>query len=262
MRALLILSALAMPAISVVAQRGVFGRTNDVISREYPTLLIAAGYAFAVWGLIFLLDVIYAALATQRPTHMLKRVAPAAAFGFTMTATWMPVFSLELFELSVFVIVAALAGVLWPTRVLAQIEKRTREESIAFYALSLHSGWLSLAVFLNIAQLMVFHNIPGALVWSLTLFSAVGVLLLGASVQMGGNLPYAAVAVWGLVAVFVKQRSHDIVGSDIAAWVAIALAAALIVLNSVLLWRRKERATMSTCLRKLDFGAPRGVPHA
>ena len=31
------------------------------MSDRYPTLLVAAGYAFAIWGLIFLLDLAYAA---------------------------------------------------------------------------------------------------------------------------------------------------------------------------------------------------------
>ena len=32
---------------------GVFGPDNGTVSGQYPTLLVAAGYAFAIWGLIF-----------------------------------------------------------------------------------------------------------------------------------------------------------------------------------------------------------------
>src|SRR5689334_22137835 len=58
---LLLPCALAMPAIAFLSRRGLLGPENNTVSDCYPTLLIAAGYAFSIWGLIFLLDVIYAA---------------------------------------------------------------------------------------------------------------------------------------------------------------------------------------------------------
>lgn len=60
MRLLLLLCALAMPLVAWLSQTGAFGPDQAEISNRYPTLLVAAGYAFSVWGLIFLLDVAYA----------------------------------------------------------------------------------------------------------------------------------------------------------------------------------------------------------
>ena len=59
MRLLVLLSALLMPVVAWFSERGALGPTNAAVSAEYPTLLIAAGYAFAIWGLIFLFDVVY-----------------------------------------------------------------------------------------------------------------------------------------------------------------------------------------------------------
>ena len=60
MRHALILSALAMPLIAFLNQRGLFGPDNGTVSDQYPTLLVAADYAFAIWSVIFLLDLAYA----------------------------------------------------------------------------------------------------------------------------------------------------------------------------------------------------------
>ena len=61
MRVLVLLFALAMPVVSWWSQSGAFGPDNGTVSDRYPTLLVAAGYAFSIWGLIFLLDLVYAA---------------------------------------------------------------------------------------------------------------------------------------------------------------------------------------------------------
>ena len=57
MRWIVLLAALAMPLVAWLSQTGQFGPTNGAISDRYPTLLVAAGYAFSIWGLIFLWDV-------------------------------------------------------------------------------------------------------------------------------------------------------------------------------------------------------------
>ena len=61
MRWIVLLAALAMPVVAWLSQTGMFGPTNGAISDRYPTLLVAAGYAFSIWGLIFLWDVVFGA---------------------------------------------------------------------------------------------------------------------------------------------------------------------------------------------------------
>ena len=89
MRLLVLLCALAMPIVAWLSQTGAFGPDQAEISNRHPTLLVAAGYAFSVWGLIFLLDVAYAVwqtTGTRRADAVLGRIAPVAAAGFALTA--------------------------------------------------------------------------------------------------------------------------------------------------------------------------------
>ena len=79
MRVLVLLFALAMPVVSWWSQSGAFGPDNGTVSDRYPTLLVAAGYAFSIWGLIFLLDLVYAAwqaTGRRRDDALLGRIAP------------------------------------------------------------------------------------------------------------------------------------------------------------------------------------------
>jgi len=246
MRVLVLLFALAMPAVSWLSQAGVFGPDNGTISDRYPTLLVAAGYAFSIWGLIFLLDVVYAiwqATGRRRADVLLGRIAPVTAAGFALTAVWMPLFSQGLFWLCLLVIFAALACLAWAAVRLSNAGPAA-DYRWAWLALSLHAGWLSLAAFLNLAQAALAYGWmrPDAqLVPSLLLFVAAALVLLAMNRRMRGNLAYAAAALWGLVAVWVEQSRSPIPGAGIAAWVAVAIALLLVAQTLWLRWRKLGR---------------------
>jgi hypothetical protein len=239
MRWLLLLAALAMPLVSWLSQRDAFGPDNGTISDRYPTLLVAAGYAFAVWGLIFALDLLFAAWQARGRATLSARVRTFAFLGFGLTALWMPVFSQQVFWLALAIIWGALACLL------AAMLSAGRERApwVATLPLSLHAGWLSLAAFLNTAQVIVAYrwlDTNAMLGWSLVLFAAAAGLLLAVNHRMRGNIAYAAVALWGLAAVYLKQSQANLPGADVAAWTAVGIAIAL---AAQTLWLRTRSAT-------------------
>lgn len=88
MKYLVFLLALSMPVVAWLSSAAVFGPTNGEISNQFPTLIVAAGYAFAIWGPIFLLDVVYATWQlfnrTEESTN--RAVRPFVAIAFAMTS--------------------------------------------------------------------------------------------------------------------------------------------------------------------------------
>ncbi len=246
-RIAVLLGALAMPIVAWFSQRGFFGPDNGTISNQYPTLIVAAGYAFAIWGLIFLLDVLFGVwqmLPANADDPVLRRIRPAAAAGFALSAAWMIVFPMQLFWVALAVIWLDLACLLYCAEVLS----RTRHASPggarwpALLPLSLQAGWLSLAAFLNLAQVIVAYRLlplENMLPWSLVLLVAAGVLLLVYNHRMSGNLAFALAAVWGLAAVYVKQSSHQLTGAPTAAVAAVVIAVILAAQTLWLLARRR-----------------------
>jgi hypothetical protein len=232
MRLLVLLLSLAMPLVAWLSQTGAFGPDQGTVSDRYPTLLVAAGYAFSVWGLIFLLDVAYAfwqATGARRRDATLARIAPAAALGFFLTAIWMPLFSAGLFWLCVLVIFGALAALAWCAVQLSRPGAASGRR-LAWLALSIHAGWLSLAAFLNLAQTVVAYRLlPSGdmLAWSAALWVAAALVLLALNARMRGNVAYLAIALWGLVAVYLRQSQAELPGAATSAWIAVALAALL-----------------------------------
>ena len=234
MRLLVLLAAVAMPVIAWLTNNGTFGPDNGTMSDRYPTLLVASGYAFAIWGLIFLLDLVYAGwqlTGQRRGDDTLARIAPWAFAGFALTTAWMPLFSMGQFWLCLAVIVAATVCMTRCAMILSH--DRTPQEGQWLWAwapLSLHAGWLTLASFLNLAQVIVAYELASTthmLGWSLVLFGLAAVVLLLVNLRMRGNIDYALAALWALVAVYVKQSHSSLPGADTAAWVALAIAAVL-----------------------------------
>jgi hypothetical protein len=247
LRYLVLIAALSMPLISWLSQREVFGPDNATLSARYPTLLIAAGYAFAIWGLLFALDVVFGAWQAfwrRRPRgpDAFDRVRVLAAAGFALTAAWMIVFSMQLFWLALLVIWGALACLVAATLALERSDLSSADYWLARAPLSMHAGWLSLAAFLNTAQVIVAFGLLSTtqmLGWTLVLWLAAAALLVAVQVRLRGNAFYAVTALWGLIGVYVKQSESNLEGAAVSGWVAAGLASVLLALTAYLVLRRK-----------------------
>ena len=153
----------------------------------------------------------------------------------------MPLFSMGQFWLCLLVIFAATFCLIRCAMILSH--DRTPQEGQWLWAwlpLSLHAGWLSLAAFLNLAQVVVAYQLASTthqLPWSLVLFALAALMLLMVNLRMRGNIDYVMAALWALVAVYVKQSDSGLPGAQTAAWVAIAIAVVLL-LQTVLLRRK------------------------
>lgn len=256
MKIVVLLCALVMPAVAWMSQRGLLGPTNGAVSDRYPTLLVAAGYAFSIWGLIFLLDVVFGVWQMRRhpADHeaVLRRVRPFVALGFVCTAAWMVVFSQQWFWPALAVMLVALGCLVRCAIVLSRAPAGGMLTGLAWLPLSLHAGWLSMATFLNIAQVIVaFGLLPteNMLPWSAALLAIAAGLLLALNARMHGNLAYVAAAVWGLAGVYVKQSAAPLPGAAEAGWIAAVIAAALLLQTAWLLQRRRRGFTPLSAAR-------------
>lgn len=247
MRFIVLLFAILMPLVAWMNERGMFGPTNGEVSDRYPTLLVAAGYAFSIWGLIFLLDIVYAAsqfVGAHRRDRALTLAAMPAAAGFMFTLLWMPLFSMGLFWLCLAVIFAALACM---AVALTHVVRHGRWDTHrwAQLALGLHTGWLSLAAFLNLAQLIVaFELLPTdrMLGWSMGVFAITFATLLMLNRLFHGHLAFVAAALWGLVAMYIKQSQSALPGAGTMAAIALG-AAAVLAAHTLLLHRGRMQIT-------------------
>lgn len=87
------------------------GRTSAEISNQYTTFFTPANYAFAIWGVIYLLLLafgIFQALPSQRQNPSIRRISWLFILSCVLNCTWIVLFQYDQILPSVFVIVAFL----------------------------------------------------------------------------------------------------------------------------------------------------------
>lgn len=229
-----IILAVAQIAVSVVAGKDI-GPTSD----RYPTYVLPAGYAFAIWGLIFggtLGYAVYQLLPAQREKPLFRRIGWPAASSFLANCVWVIVFPRGLFVLSVAVIVWLLASVIF---VVAGIYRQPiagmtfAERWLVYATFSVFLGWVSVATTVNIAQTLSAESEvkswgPGVW-WGVGVLLVVGAVAAAVTARLRANFFFAITVVWALVAVTVNQLTNDAIPNSPTVAAAGGVAAAMVI---------------------------------
>ena len=247
--------AVAMPLVAIADRLHLLGPDVGTIAARTPTLLDAAGYTFAIWALVFALDLGYAAwqgTRVRRADAGLASMRPGAALAFWASAAWMPAFSQQVFEFAFVLIVLALAGAVQA----ALSAARAPADSMAGHwparwALGLHAGWLLLATLLDAAQLGVARGwldahamlAPTVALWAV---GAVALVVLNRRLRAHPALPVAVL--WGLAGVVAAQAGSALPGAHASAAMAAGVAALLFLQSTLLLWRERDRIGLRNAL--------------
>jgi hypothetical protein len=205
--------ALAVLALGQVISPVVFAATgNDLAAGESAQLPITpAGYAFAIWTLIQLLSLGYAAwaaLTTEDGADLRRRLAAPLAVVFAGFTLWLVAAAVQpaWWTLAIFLgmlaaLVRALSVALAHRAEIAAWNPLGR--TLLWGLLGAYTGWTSIAVWVNLGASAVDSGAPvagtAALVGQLAVLS--GATATGAALAWWtrGLLPYAAAAAWGLV---------------------------------------------------------------
>lgn len=138
--------------ITYTSLTGAFGKTNTELSAKYQTLVTPAGWAFAIWGPIFMWEGVFA-VSQMFPLFRNSKVVLAmspwwwAVCGFQ--CCWTFAFSVDLITLALifmFSILISLLGIACSTD---RLQLSTSEYFLLRAPLSLQLGWIICAAALN-----------------------------------------------------------------------------------------------------------------
>lgn len=221
--------------------------SNGAMSARHPTLLTPAGYAFSIWGVIFLGLAVYAGwqwLPRQRGALLPLKINFLLTGAVLATAAWTLAFSYELLGASLLLMLLLLL-------LLAQAYGRARRLVLLRAApgwpvwfLSLYLGWIMLAAVLNfifgLRDGLGLHGLHWSAGASLVgcyalLLGAVGLGLVLAWGRRDGRLPLPIA--WGLLGTWMAQRATQ----PGLATAALAAAATLLLGAAAAGWRRSQQ---------------------
>jgi benzodiazapine receptor len=221
---------------------------TGTISDANRSPVTPAGYAFAIWGLIYaacLALAVYQLLPSQRDRPVHRRTGWWLAAAFTASTVWVPVFGTRTVWLSQLVILALVAFLAVAATRAARTGPagNTTEELLLRLPVTLYLGWATMASAANFGA--TFRSLgmparsPAVTAVSLVLLVLAGAVAVVVVARLTAVAGFTLSACWALVAVAVATDSAAV---RAGALVVAALVLALLVARS--LRSRRPRAVL------------------
>lgn len=192
--------------------------TIGSLSQEYRNLFTPEGYAFSIWGLIFLALLaycgyqIYCAFFYNKEAEYIIHTGPWFAIANFANAAWVVVWLYELTGISVifmFVILFSLIMVIRKTR-MELWDAPLRTIAFTWWPICLYAGWITVASIANVASYLAKINWDGWIFsekqWTIIML-LVAIVINLLIVYRRNMREFAAVGIWALVAIYVRH-SH------------------------------------------------------
>ena len=206
-------------------------------SDSIRTLITPSGWAFAIWGPLFLGSAVFAvwqALPGQRENRLLNRIAWPAAIALAAQGVWATYTQFNnLTAISAVIILVSLVGLLICLRALTQQDKLTSGERwFAALVLSALAAWLTAASIVNISATLAYYGVGGDFAYPMAAAVMVvigGVIAALAVAGSRGNPWYALVFSWALLAIYYRggQEAETIAIACVIAGSMVLTASAL-----------------------------------
>ncbi|MCR4280707.1 MAG: hypothetical protein NUV82_04810 [Candidatus Komeilibacteria bacterium] len=213
------------------------------------TAVIPAGYAFSIWGLIFLLALIYAIyqlFPSQRQNKLLRQVGWWTAGAFLFNTIWELVAQFVTFgwPTAVIILIIGFFAIGALLKLTASEQELSKTEKWVIWApVSMLAGWISAAVFANISSVLYqlnFNNFGLSATAFAQLLLVIAVVFAGYVLyKAGGNWLYGLTILWALVAIAVANISRT-ANEAVVATVAI-LGVLFVIEMIVLIYPRAEK---------------------
>lgn len=249
LQSLNLLSLILTIAVNYLVNSKYFGNPAiGEISAKYEHLLTPAGYAFSIWGLIYLGLLAFGIyqirdwFSKKADTSFVLQIGWSFIFANLFNAAWVVAFVQDMPGLSVILILALFLSLL---RIVLRtnMERWDAPPQIIFFIwwpFSLYFGWVSVAVIVNIAAWLVSTGWSGTPlepeIW------AIGLLVIATAIFIlmiwrRNMREYASAAAWGIIGIAVKNWEVN----PAVAWTA--LLCTLIILFNAGLHGYQNRAT-------------------
>ncbi len=223
------------------------GRTSAEVSNTYATYFTPANYAFAIWGVIYLLLLaygIYQALPAQRENPYARKIGWLFVLSCALNCVWLVLFQSDQITLSLIVIVAFLVTLMaiYVRLDIGRVQVSSSDRWLLQLPFSVYLGWLSVATIANASVLGValksgdLLGISGP-TWAaimLVVATLVGIVL----VVTRRDWAYILVFVWAFTAIISKQAGIAVVTNTATATVVV-----LIVVTAVSLFLNRHSPT-------------------
>ncbi len=217
-RSLVLLFYLGMVIVNALANIiPINNVTSGDVSDFYPNLFAPAGFAFSIWGLIYLLLGVYAVYqlvvlkGQNKNRDVLNKIGVYFIISSLANILWIFSWHYYIIWASLALIIIILLCLVKVADALKKAEFSIKEKSLVSLPFSVYFGWITVATIANITVLLVSLN-WGAWGVSHQIWTVL-ILLIGSAVGIvralkDKNIPYMLVFVWAYIGILVKHISE------------------------------------------------------
>ena len=222
--------------------------TVGEISDKYENLLTPAGYAFSIWGLIYLMVFLFSVyqarslFSAKADDDFVLKIGPWFIVSNIVNAGWIGAFTNDLIGLSVILMLVFFVSLL-KIVVNLNMERWDAPKSTIFFIwwpFSLYFGWLNVALIANLAVYFRSLGWDGApfsqSFWAVLVLLIAG-LIFTAMIWSRNMREYAIAGSWGIVAIGMNNWGSN----QLVAYTAVAVAA-IVVINTMVHGYKKQVA--------------------
>lgn len=229
--------------VNYLSNTGIFnGNTMETISDKYSNLFTPAGYAFSIWGLIYLGllgFVIYTGRGVfnkQKAEPVLLKIGWWFVLSCLANSLWVITWLYDYTGISVlimFFLLICLLKIIVNTRM--ELDHHPLPKYLfIFWPFALYSGWISVAFIANIAAWLTKINWEGwgfsEISWTLVMICVAGLVNI-LMITIRNLREFGAVGIWALIAISVANNNNE--GSSTVVYACYAVA--LLILISIII---------------------------
>jgi hypothetical protein len=190
------------------------GQTMGEVSGKHPTLITPAGYAFSIWGIIYLSLVAYAIyqlLPSQRYKQVYNYLAWLLIATSILSIAWLISFSYEQMLLSVVIISCMLITAILLFGRAKEVSFRQENTFWITVPFGLYTGWLSVATITNIAVWLKDAGWQGGAfgepTWTVIMIAIALALGIVVSYRFK-DLSFPLVIAWATFAIYIARKNE------------------------------------------------------
>lgn len=209
------------------------GRTTGEISDLYSNLFTPAGYVFSIWGVIYLLlliFVLYQILPKKRETEFLSKIGYLFVLSSIANIVWIFFWHYEQIILSIIpmlVLLTALISIYLGLQI-GHSDVSLSEKLAVHLPFSVYLGWITVATIANVAAALTAINWDGLgiseVTWTVLVITIALIITLGV-IYTRKDVGYSLVIIWALGGIIVKQIENQSIVLTSGIGVAIILSA-------------------------------------
>ena len=233
------------------------GKNTGELSDNIPNLFVPTGLTFAIWGVIYILIIIFAIylgrdlLKKEKITnHFVEKVSFYFIVASLANILWIFLWHYEQVLLSLLAMILLFVSLLVIyLRLNIGIEKVSIKDKLLVHVpISVYIGWITVATIANVTAVLVTIGWDGfgisEDIWTILVIIVATIITILVLIKRK-DYAYSSVIIWALFGIFLKRISDDAIygiKTQIANTTAIAIIILLIIITiSLILNRSKEK---------------------